>query len=77
MKLLNILLVAVLFVIGMGVTNAQDQNNPWSIELGVNAVDFFPIDITDNGRFPASTKGGIFDEYFNFRNCRNYVPMLT
>ena len=47
MKHLNILLVALLFVVGMGVTNAQDQNNPWSIELGVNAVDFFPIDITD------------------------------
>ena len=77
MKHLNILLVAVLFVVGMGVTNAQDQNNPWSIELGVNAVDFFPIDITDNGRFPASTKGGIFDEYFNSGEHWNIVPTVS
>ena len=77
MKHLNILLVAVLFVIGMGVTNAQDQNNPWSIELGVNAVDFFPIDITDDGRFAASTKGGIFNEYFNSGDHWNIVPTVS
>ena len=77
MKHLNILLVAVLFIVGMGVTNAQDQNNPWSIELGVNAVDFFPIDITDDGRFPASTKGGIFDQYFNSGEHWNIVPTVS
>ena len=77
MKHLNILLVAVLFIVGMGVTNAQDQNNPWSIELGVNAVDFFPIDITDDGRFAASTKGGIFNEYFNSGDHWNIVPTVS
>ena len=65
MKHLNIFLVALLFIVGVGVSNAQDKNNPWSIEVGVNAVDFFPIEKTDDGRFPATTKGGIFTEYFN------------
>ena len=77
MKHLNILLVTVLFIVGMGVTNAQDQNNPWSIELGVNAVDFFPIAITDDGRYLASTKGGIFDQYFNSGEHWNIVPTVS
>ena len=51
MKHLNILLVAVLFIVGVSVTNAQDQNNPWSIEVGVNAVDFFPIQQSDFGKY--------------------------
>ena len=59
MKHLNIFLVAALFIVGVGVSNAQDKNNPWSIELGVNAVDFFPIEKTDTGRFPIETKGVI------------------
>ena len=62
MKHLNIFLVAVLFLAGIGISNAQDKDNPWAIELGVNAVDFFPIEKTDDGRFPAVTKGGIFTE---------------
>jgi hypothetical protein len=46
MKHLNIFLVAILFIVGVGVSNAQDKNNPWSIEVGVNAVDFFTIEKT-------------------------------
>ena len=77
MKHLNIFLVAILFTIGVGVSNAQDKNNPWSIEVGVNAVDFFPIEKTDDGRFPATTKGGIFTEYFNANDHWNMVPTLS
>tara|TARA_B100000809_G_scaffold253421_1_gene289411 strand:+ start:5890 stop:7275 length:1386 start_codon:yes stop_codon:yes gene_type:complete len=77
MKHLKILLVAVLFIVGVGVTNAQDKNNPWSIELGVNAVDFFPIENTDDGKFPAVTKGGIFTEYFNANDHWNMVPTIS
>ena len=51
MKHLNIFLVAILFIVGVGVSNAQDKNNPWSIEVGVNAVDFFPIEKTDDETF--------------------------
>ncbi len=77
MKHLNILLVAVLFVVGVGVSNAQDKNNPWAIELGVNAVDFYPIAINDNGRFPANTKGEIFNEYFNLKDHWNMIPSVS
>ena len=77
MKHLNIFLVAALFIIGVGVSNAQDRNNPWSIEVGVNAVDFFPIEKTDDGRFPITTKGGIFNEFFNANDHWNMVPTLS
>ena len=77
MKHLNIFLVAILFIVGVGVSNAQDKNNPWSIEVGVNAVDFFPIEKTDDGRFPATTKGGIFTEYFNANDHWNMIPTLS
>lgn len=77
MKHLNIFLVAILFIVGVGVSSAQDKNNPWSIEVGVNAVDFFPIEKTDDGRFPATTKGGIFTEYFNANDHWNMIPTLS
>ena len=86
MKHLNILLVSVLFIVGVGVTNAQDQNNPWSIEVGVNAVDFFPIQESDYGRYPTmetlngndyTTKGGLFEKYLNVGDHWNMVPTIS
>ena len=38
-------------------SNAQDKNNPWSIELGANAVDFFPTG-ADSGRFNERSADG-------------------
>jgi len=39
MKHLKSILVAALVLLVTGVTNAQDKNNPWAIEVGVNAVE--------------------------------------
>ena len=78
MKHLNIYLVAILLLVGVGVSNAQDQNNPWSIEIGVNAVDFFPTG-SDTGRFQGQNPDGsekvgdIFQEYFNVNDHWNMV----
>jgi len=77
MKHLKIYLVAVLLLAGVGVSNAQDKNNPWSIELGVNAVDFFPITVNDDGRFPAETKGDLFNEFFNLNDHYNMVSSVS
>ena len=86
MKHLNILLVAVLFIVGVSVTNAQDQNNPWSIEVGVNAVDFFPIQQSDFGKYSTvetlngndyTTKGGLFEKYLNVGDHWNMVPTIS
>ena len=42
MKHLNRLLVAAILFLGVGVANAQDENNPWAVEVGANAVDVYP-----------------------------------
>ena len=82
MKHLNIYLVAILFLVGVGVSNAQDQDNPWSIELAVNAVDFFPTG-ADSGRFNEfdadgnQQVGDIFQEYFNVNDHWNMVPSVS
>ncbi len=77
MKHLNSLLVAALLVLGVGVANAQDENNPWAIEVGVNAVDTYPVGITDDGRLGAATKGDLFDEYFNGNDHWNTLPVVS
>jgi len=77
MKHLNIFLVAVLLLIGVGVSNAQDENNPWALGVAVNAVDFYPIGISDDGRFPESSKGDLFDEYFNVNDHWNMVSAVS
>ena len=37
--------------------NAQDDNNPWQISIGLNAVDVYPIG-------ESSPQGELFDEFF-------------
>ena len=77
MKHLNIFLVAVLFLAGIGISNAQDKDNPWAIELGVNAVDFYPIGGAAEGRFSNVPKGNIFDKYFDIGDHWNMVPSVS
>lgn len=77
MKHLNSFLVAALLILGVGVANAQDQNNPWAIEVGFNAVDTHPVGIDDNGRIPAAGKGDLFDEFFNVNDHYNVIPVLS
>ena len=42
MKNLSRLLFAMLLVLGYSNVNAQDENNPWQITIGINAVDAYP-----------------------------------
>jgi OOP family OmpA-OmpF porin len=71
MKNLSRLLFAMLLVLGYSNVNAQDNNNPWQITIGVNAVDAYP-----------SGDGGIFsetfgDELFNVDDHWNILPSLS
>ncbi|MCZ6594823.1 MAG: OmpA family protein [Bacteroidetes bacterium] len=82
MKHLNSILAAALFIFAIGVANAQDENNPWAIEAGINAVDVYPVGVTENGRFPstigdAMVKGDLFDEYFNATDHWNILPSVS
>ena len=64
MKNLNRLLLAFLLCVGL-TTYAQDQNNPWSIGIGINAVDYYPVGET-------APQGELFDEYFNIGDHLQY-----
>lgn len=82
MKHLNSILAAALFIFAIGVANAQDENNPWAIEAGINAVDVWPVGVTENGRYPSvigetMVKGDLFDEYFNASDHWNILPSVS
>ena len=71
MKNLSRLLLAMLLVFVISNSNAQDKNNPWQINLSVNAVDAYPSG--DGGLFSET----IFDEYFNAEDHWNVLPSLS
>ncbi len=82
MKHLNSILVAVCIIFAFGVTNAQDANNPWAVEIGINAVDVYSVGTVDAGRLPSligetEVKGPLFDEFFNVTDHYNIVPAVT
>ncbi len=77
MKHLNRLLVAAILFMGIGVANAQDENHPWAIEVGINAVDVYPVGTSDKGRIDVMNRGDYFDEYFNANDHWNILPSVS
>ncbi|MCB4807140.1 OmpA family protein [Tamlana sp. 62-3] len=75
MKNLSRLLLAMLLVLGYSNANAQDQNNPWQITIGANAVDAYPSGdgVVGDAQFGET----IFDEYFNVSDHWNILPSLS
>ncbi|GAA0713789.1 OmpA family protein [Aquimarina litoralis] len=63
--------MASLLVLGFSTANAQDENNPWAVSIGVNAVDIFPT----GGDLPV--QGEIFDEFFNASDHWNILPSVS
>ena len=59
-----------LLVLSFSNANAQDENNPWAIGIGANAVDFYPVG--ENAPL-----GEYFDEFFNLSDHYNYLPSLS
>jgi outer membrane protein OmpA-like peptidoglycan-associated protein len=77
MKHLNRFLVAAVLFMGIGVANAQDENNPWAFEVGVNAVDVYPTGTNDKGRIDPALRGEMFDEFFNANDHWNILPSVS
>ncbi len=77
MKHLNRFLVAAVLFMGIGVANAQDENNPWAFEVGVNAVDVYPTGTSDKGRIDPALRGEMFDEFFNVDDHWNILPSVS
>ncbi|MBQ0788061.1 MAG: OmpA family protein [Oceanihabitans sp.] len=70
MKNLSRLLFAMLLVLGFSSTYAQDENNPWAISFGVNAVDLYPVG-------EDTPQGDYFDEFLNVDDHWNILPSLS
>ncbi len=67
MKHLSKLVIAAFLLIGFNSLQAQDENNPWQISFGVNAIDTYP---TDDG----SSFG---NELFNVNDHWNILPSVS
>ena len=69
MKNLSRLFFAMLLLLSFN-AKAQDENNPWAIGIGVNAVDFYPTG-------EDAPLGDYFDEFFNYGDHYNVLPSLS
>ena len=70
MKQLKKVIFVLAFFAMLGV-NAQDENNPWSVDFGINAVDTYPTNQTSFGQ------GNWFDEFININDHYNIIPSLS
>jgi len=70
MKHLSKMIVAIIALLSFASTTAQDKNNPWSISLGVNAVDYYPVD-------EEMPQGEFLDEFFNATDHWNIFPFAS
>lgn len=74
MKHLSKFLVVALLVLGLNNLSAQDENNPWLVGFGVNAVDVYP---TNADPADGVITSSLFDEYFNVSDHWNIIPSIS
>ncbi len=72
MKHINKLVLSLLLVMAWGISKGQTESNPWQINVGTNAVDFFP---TSNGEQYLSNK--YFSNFFNLKDHYNMAYALS
>ncbi len=77
MKHLNILFVAACLVLGFSTANAQDENNPWAVEIGANAVDTYPVGLRDGQVREDALNAHLTSEYFNVEDHWNILPSVS
>lgn len=77
MKHLSRFLVASLFFFSFTVVQAQDENNPWAIGIGINAVDFYPVGGGPGGEIDAAASESIFGEFFKTGDHWNILPSVS
>src|SRR5690606_17687593 len=76
MKHLGRFLLATLFVLGFTQVQAQDENNPWAVSLGINAVDYFPVGGGDGTPGSAHSES-MFSDFFNTEDHWNVFPSIS
>ena len=78
MKHLSKFFVVALLVLGFNNLQAQDENNPWQVSFGVNAIDVYPTnDNSTSTNLPAYETGSLFNEYFNVNDHWNIIPSVS
>ncbi|MFT5736590.1 MAG: outer membrane protein OmpA-like peptidoglycan-associated protein [Maribacter sp.] len=67
MKHLSKLMLVALLVVGFNNVQAQDENNPWQVQFGVNAIDVYPTgDVSSFG-----------NEFLNANDHWNILPSIS
>ena len=70
------ILVVVAIIVFVFNAKGQDKDNPWAISFGVNAVDFYPVNISG-----MKSEAGIgtqwYDQFFNLNDHYNYISAPT
>ena len=77
MKHLNKFLVASFLIMIIGSVNAQDENNPWAVSIGTNAVDFFPTGANSGTPIRVGETGGLFEDFTNAADHWNVLPSAS
>lgn len=67
MKHLSKLMAVALLFVGFNSIQAQDGNNPWQVQFGVNAIDVYPTgDVSSFG-----------NQFFNVNDHWNILPSIS
>ena len=74
MKNFNLKIIVLLLAALTTNINAQNEENPWKISLGLSAVDFYPVGINLDGQELHS--GDFFNDVFNVQDHWN-VPSMA
>ncbi|HIB37030.1 OmpA family protein [Mesonia sp.] len=70
MKHLSRFLLVTMVVLGFTSVNAQTEDNPWALGIGINAVDLYPVG-------EDMPQGDYFSEYFNVDDHWNILPSVS
>ncbi len=74
-NLSRLLLFAALVFFGTNAVNAQDENNPWGISIGANAIDTYPVGLDQNMDF--GNTGKFLNEFYNVDDHWNILPSVS
>jgi outer membrane protein OmpA-like peptidoglycan-associated protein len=74
MKHLSKLMLVALLIVGFNNVQAQDENNPWQVQFGVNAIDVFP---TGADNLPVGAQSTFGNEFFNANDHWNILPSIS
>ncbi len=78
MKHLKKVLLIVLAVVFINNVNAQDEDNPWIVEIGSNAVDFYPTGANFNPDGSGTPYlGSFFEDFTNVNDYWNFGAVFS